>query len=926
LEQFILDHSISVCVITETWLNRKVDDNEFPYFIKQNFIVFRTDRGIKRGGGVAILVSAKLAPSFHRIQTAFQEIDLAVVSLNCFGKPMYIAGVYRPPGVNDTAMRELIRLTESVLPNYNCILCGDFNLPQIDWAKHNFNNYSELVGKFIFSLNSKQYQQFVTFPTHKDGNTLDLVLCNRLSLVCNVRGEAGLSNSDHFAVLFGINAPIAPRLNKKICSENPNFHCANFLALERYFASLNWPQIFSVCLTTDQHWDLFLNVISEANKQFIPKCKAKQTSSYPYKYSKNVKNLARQKRIAHRRLLKALANGDSDSTKLRRAQFKFKAKIHKNACKRELFAYEESIVNNIKNPNKQFWSYVNKKRSSGPHIPAICDEFGNPITDSCRQCDRFGETFSSVFVQDNGIYPSVADRKITSLSFVNISAARVYNVMRSLPSKFAAGPDGLPAFYFKKLAVSLALPLSIIYQVSLARGEVPAMWRNAIVLPIYKRKGDSADAANYRPISLTCCACKIMESVVREDLYAYCQENSILSSNQHGGRKGMSTVTQLLECLDNYFANIDNGNQTNVVLLDYSKAFDTVSHQKLLAKLDSIGVRGNLYNWLKSFLFNRSYVVKIGDNTSKHFPVISGIPQGGVISPLLFLIYINGVTEIVKSTSTKLFFDDLKLYDRNTVEGVQLLQSNLEQVCKWSDNWQLSISSTKSAHIQLGFNSTSMPTFSANNEVIETVDHVRDLGVIFDTKLSFAQHIAGIVTKGHRMAGLIRRSFSSRDPLVLYRFFCVFVRPILEYASQVWSPSCIKLIKQLESVQRRFTKNLPGMRNLSYKRRLLDLHAESLESRRMQMDLTMLSTAISGKSGIKIRGIDELFFCNRSSRLKLKVRKHTRKLCQHFWLDRSIAMFNKLPDDLRRSIVSGKGLSSANFNFSTFSRIDREWL
>jgi len=226
--------------------------------------------------------------------------------------------------------------------------------------------------------------------------------------------------------------------------------------------------------------------------------------------------------------------------------------------------------------------------------------------------------------------------------------------------------------------------------------------------------------------------------------------------------------------------------------------------------------------------------------------------------------------------------------------------------------------------IGLQCSDASEPPYSIKDKVLGWTNEVRDLGVVFDNNLSFKSHILGIVSKCRKLCGFIRRTFAAHDPKLLFKFFCVFVRPILEYASPVWSPSAVKLIKSLESVQKRYTKMLPGFRDLPYAERLRLLDAESLEVRRIRLDLTLLSSVIAGKTLVNVAGINDIYFSG-SSHHNLKARNHTKNIGANFWLDRSIRFANKLPSDILANFVNGKGIPSAKcFSLSFLRRVSNQ--
>jgi ribonuclease P/MRP protein subunit RPP40 len=280
--------------------------------------------------------------------------------------------------------------------------------------------------------------------------------------------------------------------------------------------------------------------------------------------------------------------------------------------------------------------------------------------------------------------------------------------------------------------------------------------------------------------------------------------------------------------------------QTCACALGPSNTFDSVVRTKLLVKLKYVGIGGKLLSWISEFLFNRSQVVKVGSQVSTVATVISGVPQGSVLGPLLFIIFINDIVDIFGDGLTvKLFADDVKIYlvlDEICNHGK--LQRGLENLRVWADIWQQKISVPKCSVLHLGSTNPGH-SYLLNGQQLPDVNSARDLGVVIDQHLRFSVHINEIVIRAQQRSALVLRCFRSRDPVLLFRAFSAYIRPILEYCSPVWSTCYITDIIKIESVQRRFTKRLAGLSALSYADRLTKLNVESLELRRLKADLLL---------------------------------------------------------------------------------------
>ena len=283
----------------------------------------------------------------------------------------------------------------------------------------------------------------------------------------------------------------------------------------------------------------------------------------------------------------------------------------------------------------------------------------------------------------------------------------------------------------------------------------------------------------------------------------------------------------------------------DVVYLDFAKAFDSVVHSKLLAKLACYGIGQILLSWIRSFLSNRYQYVKVDKSYSSILPVMSGVPQGSVLGPVLFILYVNDINVLAPvGVTIKLFADDTKLYTTlsDRIPATHL-QSCLSAIFEWSEHWQLKLSPSKCSVMRI----TSAALRPIHNIIeyfighvkLPVVDHITDLGITYNNKFKFSPHVDNIVAKASLRAKLILRCFQSRDPVLLTKAFCVFVRPLLEFGSAVWNPVLMQDICKVESVQRRFTKRLKGIRNLPYTSRLTNLGLDSLHCRRTKADLCM---------------------------------------------------------------------------------------
>jgi ribonuclease P/MRP protein subunit RPP40 len=552
-----------------------------------------------------------------------------------------------------------------------------------------------------------------------------------------------------------------------------------------------------------------------------------------------------------------------------------------------------------------FYKFVNSKSKPKCSLPMLVDKAGSHVFDDAAKASLLNDFFSSVFISDNGVLPDLGSIPSPEFPFSGLycSPDLVRNAIQKTKSSHSCGSDRLPPVLFKKLVHSVITPLCTIFNISLCTSKLPADWKSAIVVPIHK-KGSVFNPNNYRPISLSSSACKILESIIKNAIVYHLHINNFLSSNQFGFLPKRSTIAQLLQCTRDWNLSLSNKLQTDIAYLDFAKAFDSCSHPKLLYKLHYYGIDGLTFLWIKDFLNMRTQKVRVGNSYSCSVPVLSGVPQGSVLGPILFLIFINDLCNFSKSTkdivTTKLFADDVKSYSglsRSCISKCNMLQTCIDDIVHWSTMWQLNLSPSKCAILSIGHDIV-QHNYSIAGIVIPSVNSFIDLGINIDSILKFDCHITEMCGKANQRACLILRCFTSRDPFLLIRAFICFVRPSLEYGSCVWSPYNINLISNIESVQRKFTRRLHGLKDMNYTDRLKFLSIDSLELRRLRADLCMYFKILWGYIDLDA---SSFFTMSNSSVTRGHVFKLTKPFCSNSqqlnWFNRrSINAWNYLPE------------------------------
>lgn len=513
------------------------------------------------------------------------------------------------------------------------------------------------------------------------------------------------------------------------------------------------------------------------------------------------------------------------------------------------------------------------------------------------------------------------------LEDMNITEEKVKKKLSELDESKAPGPDGISPYVLKHCADIICSPLTDIFTTSLRTGDVPSDWRNANLTPIYK-KGPTSNPLNYRPVSLTSIASKVMERIVREEIVQHLTDNALFTDAQHGFRRNRSCLTNLLCYLDDLVNAVDNGHCVDVNYLDCEKAFDRVPHQRLMVKLRALGIDGKVLSWIRSFLADRFHQVRIRKECSGWLPVHSGVPQGSVLGPVLFLVYVNDLTDSLESTAS-LFADDAKIYRvLETEDDAESLQRDMKRLEEWSTKWLLTFNISKCKTMHIGHNNQ-QADYKLNDTSLEKTTQEKDLGVIVAHDLKASVHVATVAAKANSRLGIIKRNFSVLTKDILLPLYLSLVRPILDYGAQAWSPYLVRDIRALERVQRRATKLIPDLAQLPYEVRCQRLGLQSLEERRVRGDMIQTFKILHGYDDVPFTN----FFQRNTNHLrghsmKLKKPEHWRTTMKGNWFAlRVINPWNALPENIvtAPSIATFKSRYDRHVGFGQEADRSQRW-
>jgi hypothetical protein len=909
LHLLLCDNFYDIVAIAESWLNGETINNETIHV--PGYTVFRTDRvhhaNCSRGGGVLLYVHESLNAVDLSISTHLCETDCDSVWCNITinnSLRLVVGCVYRPPSsstVKTESIFDQIRDICLAHKKSKVIVLGDFNFPNINWLQNLFPPNTIPLKSLIDDC---LFTQHVTQPT-RYSNVLDLVLTRCVNGTdINIHYLPPLARSDHICLAVKIKLPY-PIETKSMASHRVAKYCykrANWDAIRRDLILCDW-NLFLSSSNVNDCWHTFKQNLQTVVDKNIPKV-------FPNPYAKHKKpkwilgkdlTVLKSKKEAWAQY--RCSRSPDDLANYKRMRNKAANYIRYLKC-----TFERHLAENINTNPKSFFAYARSSATNKPFNLSL-KENQIEIMDDYLISESFNEYFASVFTRDTVGPSGYKDETINKLDIDNIlgtiNRTSVEAKLRKLNVCKSPGPDDIPNVVLKETSSVIAKLLVHLFHTSVLNGCIPTEWKHAIVVPIHKT-GNIKCKANYRPISLTCTVCKVLESMIFQNLLRYTSERCPIRDTQYGFRQNRSCTSQLIDYVNDLTAATDKGLCIDAVYLDFSKAFDKVSHSLLLQKLVNRKVPLTLINWISSFLLQRTQSVRIGTVLSAPKMVTSGVPQGSILGPLLFLLFVDDVDSVIEpNTFICKFADDLKLYyifspdNQTPVSGVQNpLQNSLNNVKKWSDKNMLPLNIAKCSVLHIG-KKNQKSQYMLSNTPLNVKPYERDLGILVDERLSFDQQISAAVCKAKRLVGMMLHTFTSRNRNVILPVFNSLIRPVLEYASPVWNSASVHHTNQLESVQRYVTKRIVGHSTISYSDRLDRLRICTLSARRQYFDLVEMFKIIHGYTYAKCR--TQVKFVQTTTRghtYRLRKPKSKLKIRMQTFLIRTTNSWNALPADI----------------------------
>lgn len=455
---------------------------------------------------------------------------------------------------------------------------------------------------------------------------------------------------------------------------------------------------------------------------------------------------------------------------------------------------------------------------------------------------------------------------------------------------------------------STVKPLQVLFRKSLDTGELPEAWKTANVTPIFK-KGTKGDPANYRPVSLTSVPCKLLESVVKDKIMAHLIENDLIRDSQHGFMPGKSCSSNLVLFMDKITKEVDDGKSVDIFYLDFAKAFDKVPRQRLLRKLKAKGIDESILVWIESWLTGRTQKVSIQGEKSGSCSVESGVPQGTVLAPTLFTVFIDDLeTEPERRQLDVLivkFADDTKgakviqsLADRDK------LQEALDCLCDWADTWGMTFNVAKCKVMHVGKNNPCYEYYMRGVK-LNVTEEERDIGVVFTKNLKPAVQCGKAAGRATSVLHQLKNIFHYRDRFTFVQLYKQYVRPHLEFSTPAWSPWNQGDKDVLEKVQEKAIRMVAGLKGTTYEDKCRELGLESLEVRRDRQDVALAYNILekdSQKLFTVIQTGDNRVRTRHTGRERgLAVQYARTDIRKYSYTVRAAEAWNRLPDAVRQA-------------------------
>ena len=844
-QEYSIDNHYDAITMTETKLGPHISDDNVAL---EGYHIYRKDR-TRGGGGVCAYISNSI-PTTRLTHLETDNSELFWLKLHFGPKTVYFGVCYRPPGQTalekanflfdlETQLDEILPLCRG--PNQTVILTGDFNDRTKDW--HSPHNESELGQELYNLLNSFNLQQLIKEPTRKD-NLLDLLITNNPRLIINSGVLDPIHDLDHCTIFGKLNYNI--KYNKPFRRTIWDYPAGDYVKLNDQLLQIPWGLVVGESDNVNDAVEMLTQLIKQCVNNCIPHKTIKIFTKDKSGMTPRVKQLFKTTRRLHKRAQRTNRQSDIDEHKEKRRE----AKLAWEQAQNKFYLDIENRLRNSENNSRNYWKIIKsivctKKTES---IPCIVDGDRVATTNSEK-----AEILNTFFTAQSTIPPAPPDHQLPPFQYLTNSPQKiiqttpyeVYKILTHLNPNKACGPDLISNKILRECAISLSEPLADLFNKSFNQGVFPQPWKHANVTPIFK-KGDRQNKANYRPVSLLSNISKVQERIVFNCLYDHCSKNNLLTDKNSGFKPFDSTINRVIHLAHEIYQGLDSKQEALIVFLDISKAFDRVWHPGLLHKLREFGIAGELYDWLENYLSGRNQKVVIGGEESSTLYTNAGVPQGSILGPLLFLIFINDIVQVVENP-LYLFADDASLIKifSDINETITSINHDLEKLSQWAHMWRVTFNALKTVFmiISLRTRQHHVPPIPIvlNSIPLKQVQQERYLGIVLTSNMTWKEHINQTTAKASKKLGLLYNMKNKLSRQAKSRYYLSFIRPLLEYGNVIFDNCTAADSNSLEQVQRRAALWCTGAFRRSPTSLLLsDLGWDSLANRRKNAKIILM--------------------------------------------------------------------------------------
>ncbi len=809
-----------------------------------------------RNGGVCLYFREDLPIKSRPDLATIPETIVAEIKLN--RKKLFFVLSYRHPNIPIAQFSDYVTSLESIYENISLenpsatIICGDFNARSpLFWECDTVTREGEIFSNFLISNNM---EELINEPTHIRDNgsqsCIDLICTDQPFLFVDSGVLPSLDPHSKHNIIHGrlnFHSPSPPPYERRIW----DYANANFELIRKNLSEMDWKSLF-FRLNVDEMALVFTDTVLDIFSKNIPN---KTVTCH----DKDAAWITPQVKTAIKRNSRVYSKWNKRGRKPeeRAKVIEIQNQTNKLITQAKNSYYEKlgKLISDPSTGQKHFWSAFkrlsNKKKTT--NIPPIIEN-NVYVTNFQHKASIFNSYFAEqCTILDNGsTLPPLNYHTDSLLSDITINPDEIVEIILMHKLKKAHGCDNISMAMLKLCPKEIAVPLSMIFQHSINTGSFPDSWKLANVQPIYK-KNNRQIKSNYRPISLLPLCGKILEKIIFDQVYSYLDLNRLISTKQSGFRPGDSCIYQLISITSDIYKNFEKHDETRALFLDISKAFDKVWHDGLIYKLKCNGISGNLLAFFENYIYNRHQRVTLNGSKSDWRSISAGVPQGSVLGPLLFLVYINDLTENIKS-QMRLFADDSSIFTpvKDVLDTHEQLVQDLETVSNWGHQWKMVFNPdiTKQA-IEVIFSVKKKkpyhPELTFNDVPVAREDHTKHIGVYLDSRLNFSKHITEAIRNATKGLSLMKylSKYVSRNILDLC--YKLYVRPHLDYGDVIYHNQREDLMNLIEQVQYKAALIVSGCWQGTSRIKLYDeLGWESLADRRWGRRMTTYYKIVNG--------------------------------------------------------------------------------